>query len=69
MEVTVVLLGMHRALLPPGALQAGRVALEFDGDTTDVAHVVAALGLQPGAPRLVLRDRNPVTDDLLRPPT
>jgi sulfur carrier protein ThiS len=63
MEVTVVLLGMHRALLPPGALQAGRVALEFDGDTTDVAHVVAARGMRPGAARIVFLDGNPVTDD------
>jgi sulfur carrier protein ThiS len=63
MQVTVVLLGMHRALLPPGARQAGRVALEFEGVETDVAHVVAALGMQPGAAKIVFLEGDPVGDD------
>lgn len=63
MRVTAVLLGMHRAFLPPGSRQEGRVTLEFEGDEVPLADVLVALGVPPEAPRIVFLDGDPVTDD------
>ncbi len=63
MEVTAVLLGLHRAFLPPGARQEGRVTLAFDGGQTDLAHVLEALGMPADTPRIVFLDGEAITDE------
>jgi|WetSurMetagenome_2_1015567.scaffolds.fasta_scaffold387649_2 sulfur carrier protein ThiS len=63
MRVTAVLLGMHRAFLPPGSRQEGRVTLEFESDEVQLPAVLAALGIPTDAPRIVFLDGDPITDD------
>jgi sulfur carrier protein ThiS len=63
MRVTAVLLGMHRAFLPPGSRQEGRVTLEFEGDEVRLTEVLVALGIPADAQRIVFLDGDPITDD------
>ena len=62
MNVTVVLLGMHRVLLPPAAASAGRVTMEFDEVGVPLSRVRESLGMPADAPRIVFLDGRPVED-------
>lgn len=63
MTVTVRLLGLHRALLPPAAVRDGYVRLQFDGAGVTVATVMAELGMTADAGRIVLLDGEAIGDD------
>lgn len=54
MQVTVVLLGVHRVYLPPGAAEGGRVTLELPSGRATPADVAAALGMPRDAGRMVV---------------
>lgn len=62
MRVTVELLGLHRALLPPGDRRSGRVQLRFSAAEVSVATVMAELGMAADAGRIVLLDGEAVGD-------
>jgi hypothetical protein len=62
-KVSVVLLGMHRAFLPPGAALAGRVTLEFAEDAVTLSRVREALGMPADAPRIVFLHGQPMEDE------
>ena len=61
--MTVVLLGMHRAFLPPGAAESGRVTLDFAEDAVTLSRVREALGIPADAARIVFLDGQPVEDE------
>jgi len=61
-KVTAVLLGMHRAYLPPGA-EDGRVTLDMPAGPVTPATVAAALGMPPDAARVVFRDGEAIATD------
>ena len=43
--VTAVLIGMHRAFLPPGAGPDGRVSLQYDQETVTLEDVMRDLAM------------------------
>jgi sulfur carrier protein ThiS len=62
-KVTAVLLGVHRALLPPHARQEGRTELSYEGESVTLARVARDLGVPAGEARIVFLDGNPIQDD------
>ena len=63
MKVTVVLLGMHRALLPSGAESSGCVTMEFDEGGVPLSRIRESLGLSANAPRIVFLNGQLIKDD------
>ena len=65
MKITAVLLGMHRAFLPPGARQSGRVTIVSTGDEVSLRYVLAELEMPVETPRIVLLDGEAIGDEHL----
>ena len=63
MKVTVVLLGMHRALLPSGAESSGCVTMVFDEMGVPLSRVRQSLGMPASAPRIVFVNGQHIKDD------
>ena len=61
--VTAVLFGMHRAFLPPGARQEGRVDLRYAGDGVTLAVVMSDLGMPAETASIVFLDGQPIAPD------
>jgi molybdopterin converting factor small subunit len=64
-RVTAVLLGLHRALLPPGSLAAGSVTLEYAEDGVPVSRVREAVGIAADAARIVFLEGRAVNDETI----
>ena len=63
--VTVVLVGMHRAFLPPGARQSGRVDFVYEGEEVTLAHVMSDLDMPADTASIVFLDGHPIEADRL----
>jgi sulfur carrier protein ThiS len=61
--VTVVLFGMHRALLPYGARQKGRIVLRYDAESVTPAQLMRDLAMPADQAGIVLLDGNPIGPD------
>ena len=61
--VTVVLFGMHRALLPYGARQKGRIELRYDTESVTPAQLMRDLAMPADQAGIVLLDGNPIEPD------
>jgi sulfur carrier protein ThiS len=63
MTVTAALFGMHRAFLPAGAGQDGRVSLHYERDDVKLADVMRDLGMPADTVRIVFLRGSPIQDD------
>ena len=63
--VTAVLFGMHRAFLPPGARQNGRVDLHYEGDGVTLAHVMRDLHMPTDTASIVFLGGESIEADRL----
>ena len=63
--VTVVLFGMHRAFLPYGARQKGRIELHYDTESVTPAQLMRDLAMPADQAGIVLLDGNPIEPDHL----
>lgn len=63
MKVVAVLVGAHRAVLPPELRQHGRVELEYESDGVTLADVMKDLHLPQDTPRIVFLDGNAIQED------
>jgi len=61
--VTAVLFGVHRAFLPPGARQNGRVDLRYEGAGVTLAHVMRDLDMPADTSRIVFLDGHRIEAD------
>jgi sulfur carrier protein ThiS len=61
--VTAVLFGMHRAFLPPGARQNGRVDLHFEGEGVTLARVMRDLHMPADTSRIVFLEGHRIEAD------
>ena len=61
--VTAALFGMHRAYLPPGAGQDGRVSLHYDQETVTLADVMRDLAMPLDTVRIVFLRGAPIEAD------
>jgi sulfur carrier protein ThiS len=65
--VTAVLIGMHRAYLPPTARPDGSVSLCFERDPVTLADVMRELAMPLDTVRIVFLDGAPIeADQVLR---
>jgi len=63
--VTAVLFGMHRAFLPPGAREKGRVDLRYADEGVTLSVVMRDLGMPVDTATIVFLDGQPITPDHL----
>jgi len=61
--VTAVLIGMHRAFLPPGAGPDGRVSLQYEQETVTLGDVMRDLGMPQDTVRIVFLRGMPIVPD------
>ncbi len=61
--VTAALFGLHRAFLPPGAEQDGRVRLSYERDDVTLADVMSDLGMPADTVRIVFLRGAPIQAD------
>jgi sulfur carrier protein ThiS len=61
--VTAVLIGMHRAFLPPEAGPDGRVSLEYDQETVTLGDVMRDLAMREDTVRIVFLRGMPISAD------
>ena len=61
--MTAVLVGMHRAFLPPAARPTGRVSLRYDRDRVTLADVMRDLAMPVDTVRIVFLDGAPIDAD------
>ena len=61
--VTAALFGMHRACLPPGAGQDGRVSLRYEQETVTLAEVMRDLAMPLDTARIVFLRGAPIEAD------
>jgi len=62
-NVTAVLMGMHRAFLPARARSDGRVSLHYDGDIVTLADVMRDLEMPADTVRIVFLNGMPIEAD------
>ena len=63
MRIVAVLIGGHRAVLPPDVRRQGSIELEYETETVTLADVMRDLHMPPDTPRIVFLDGNPIQDD------
>ena len=63
LTVTAVLVGVHRAFLPPGAAPDGRVSLRYDQETVTLGDVMRDLAMPQETARIVFLRGMPITVD------
>jgi sulfur carrier protein ThiS len=62
-EVTIILVGAHRAYLPADARRDGRVLLRCVGPSVTLAEVMRRLAMPADTPRIVFLDGETIGDD------
>lgn len=63
MDVTVVLIGVHRAFLPAAAGREGRVVMHYDREAVTLARVMRDLAMPADTPRIVFLGGEAIEDD------
>jgi len=63
--VTAVMFGLHRAFLPPGARQDGRVDVHYEGEQVTLARVMRDLHMPADTSRIVFLEGHRIEADRL----